>query len=423
MMSTENEVDQIFGEIAVTPAEQTAKTHPKKSKPKANENEGGALPIQIHLVAPEKVGEGIMNAHIEYKIQVKTTLPQYKSNEFAVVRRFKDFLWLREYLLENHKGYLVPPLPEKQIINRFNAEFIEFRRRELERFLNRIIAHPILVQSAGLQKFFESAESLSAPKAAPAKGEKKGGGFFSMLNSTVETISHITAPQNEPDQWFDAKKNYINNLEAQLTGLAKATGSVVKKHRELGLAYAEFATASSLLSSTEADHSPWISNSFNKLAEISTSVSNLQEALVDNETVFFEDSIRDYVRIIGAAKEMLQARTDKLISYQSATKNLESKKEKQDQGKGNPKLSQEIEAAERRVEDTKAEFNTVSDICKSEIGRFERTKAIEIKRMLVKLTQTNINYELQIIDQWKKYLADELSSDPESTENGVETPF
>jgi len=37
--------------------------------------------------------------------------------------------------------------------------------------------------------------------------------------------------------------------------------------------------------------------------------------------------------------------------------------------------------------------------------------------MLVKLAQSNLNFGVQYVDQWKVFLANELSMDPESVEN------
>ena len=57
---------------------------------------------------------------------------------------------------------------------------------------------------------------------------------------------------------------------------------------------------------------------------------------MDNEVVDFEERLRDYLRILGAVKEMLSVRSDKLALYQS----LEMKREK-------TKNSREIEEVKK----------------------------------------------------------------------------
>jgi hypothetical protein len=90
----------------------------------------------------------------------------------------------------------------------------------------------------------------------------------------------------------------------------------------------EFGTVCSLLSSSEADHDQYVSNNFQKLSEISQQISTLDDKRINNEILFFEDSIRDYLRILSSVKEMLDARNEKLSIYQNYSKQYESKEEK-----------------------------------------------------------------------------------------------
>jgi hypothetical protein len=47
----------------------------------------------------------------------------------------------------------------------------------------------------------------------------------------VEAITATLSSQSEPDQWFDAKKNYVLGLEKQLLVLLKATSSLILKQK------------------------------------------------------------------------------------------------------------------------------------------------------------------------------------------------
>ena len=104
------------------------------------------------------------------------------------------------------------------------------------------------------------------------------------------SVSQAMTSQSEPDQWFDAKKNYIASLEAQFTTLTKSTSTLLKKRQgirflriykeELAQATHDFGISSSLLSSSEADHDKATSDSFNRLTDISEQISSLYEKLV-----------------------------------------------------------------------------------------------------------------------------------------------
>ena len=80
--------------------------------------------------------------------------------------RFSAFLSLRDGLLEQLPGVVVPPLPEKQVMNRFAPEFIEKRREMLEIFLQRIAEHPLAANSEKVHAFLMWPEALRAPVAA-----------------------------------------------------------------------------------------------------------------------------------------------------------------------------------------------------------------------------------------------------------------
>ena len=45
-------------------------------------------------------------------------MPEYQGPEKIVIRRYSDFVWLRDRLFEKYKGVFVPPLPEKSAVGK-----------------------------------------------------------------------------------------------------------------------------------------------------------------------------------------------------------------------------------------------------------------------------------------------------------------
>jgi hypothetical protein len=70
-------------------------------------------------------------------------------------------------LLAMCPGIIVPRLPEKQAMGRFEHEFIERRRAELERFLVRIAMHPDLARSGPFLEFCTTATAVCRPPLLP----------------------------------------------------------------------------------------------------------------------------------------------------------------------------------------------------------------------------------------------------------------
>lgn len=73
-----------------------------------------------------------------------------------VARRYRDFLWLYNQLTLGNPGVIVPPVPEKHALGRFQDDFVESRRMALERCLQKIVAHPMLYGDPDLKVFLES---------------------------------------------------------------------------------------------------------------------------------------------------------------------------------------------------------------------------------------------------------------------------
>lgn len=64
-----------------------------------------------------------------------------------VSRRYKNFDWLHERLMEKFCLIPIPPLPDKQISGRYEEQFIEHRRAQLQQFVDWVCRHPILSKS------------------------------------------------------------------------------------------------------------------------------------------------------------------------------------------------------------------------------------------------------------------------------------
>ena len=169
-----------------------------------DEELGGDAFIEVSLAEPHKVGDG-MSSYLAYRVTTRTNLNYFKRADFSVTRRFSDFLGLHEKLSEKHlcRGRVIPPAPEKSIVGstkvkmssasssssnevqppqscpaghsfvsagspssggggdvNSNSEFTVRRRFALERFINRVAAHPVLRRDNIFIEFLESGREL-----------------------------------------------------------------------------------------------------------------------------------------------------------------------------------------------------------------------------------------------------------------------
>lgn len=85
----------------------------------------------------------------------------------------------------------MPPLPEKQAVGRFSSEFVESRRRALEKYLERISKHPELSTSEHFVTFLQTDDASFAKLKEDSKAAKPAlsSTAAKWLENKVQSIS------------------------------------------------------------------------------------------------------------------------------------------------------------------------------------------------------------------------------------------
>ena len=127
--------------------------------PPARQDSGsGNTPGLISMVVDEALHEGFGPAkHTTYRL---TTTLKKTSTTSTCRKRFSHFIALRAAMVEAKPGLVIPPLPEKSVMNRFESDFVEDRRLMLEVFLNRVVNHPVAVLLPALAQFLGWKEDI-----------------------------------------------------------------------------------------------------------------------------------------------------------------------------------------------------------------------------------------------------------------------
>ena len=143
-------------------------------------------PFRVLVHTPEKRTNAITGSYTIYHVTAlfyperapDDTSPPAPPTRITVHRRFSHFVFLHTALSRRLPGIALPPLPEKQYAGRFSQEFVEARRGDLERYLSRVVRHPV-ARYAEAVTFFLSCdneqewrrqvpEHLNLPPAGPA---------------------------------------------------------------------------------------------------------------------------------------------------------------------------------------------------------------------------------------------------------------
>jgi hypothetical protein len=137
---------------------------------------------------------------------------------------------------------------------RFAEDFVEYRRRELERFLQRVASHQRLIASAELKVFLQAgadewaqakAQGLQFDDDEREKPESKSGfgRIGSFLNKKVQDyqaggFAALTGTYVEIDNGFAEKQRFFNALENELSRLIAATELLVSSRQCMPMLYA-----------------------------------------------------------------------------------------------------------------------------------------------------------------------------------------
>uniref|UniRef100_A0A6B2L5X0 PX domain-containing protein n=1 Tax=Arcella intermedia TaxID=1963864 RepID=A0A6B2L5X0_9EUKA len=398
--------------------EQVKAIYDDLSQPPVQSEEPASVPqIKCLVMKPQKVGEGI-NAYVSYTISFQ--YPGGDNKTFT--RRYSDFDWLHDSLKLDFPQYIIPPLPEKVLFDRFTSENVEYRRKELERFLNRVMNHPAFPSSNHIKTFMTATETymegerLKPRSAVPGPIQKKEDepkGLFELVGKFSSTItSVVTRPSvelKEVDPWFDKQRAYVSNVEQHLQVLVDRSNQNTKKKSEMVSTLEDLAQSASLACGAEIDIDPELAKYWSKLSEIMGQMSLLTKELAQSETESFEYQVKDYVRLSTAAKQLLENRQAALLRLQVAQADVTVKTEKQEKGKNTSKasaLNADLKEATNSLEVSNSEYNVINESAKKELNTYKDNKSAQVKEAFKDLVTINLNYQLRMANLWKELLVD-----------------
>jgi len=378
----------------------------RETQPSVSIEQAAKPSFDITVGDPHKVGD-LTSSHIVYQVRTKTSSKAYRQPEFAVTRRYRDFLWLYNSLHENNPGVVVPPPPEKQAVGRFDSNFVESRRSALERMLNKTAAHPTLQHDGDLKIFLESEAFNVDVKHKERKeplGESKG--MFAGLVGSVGGGGKFV----EQDDWFHERRVYLDALENQLRALLKAMDTVVMQRKALAEAAGDFSASLHALSTVEL--SPTLSGPLEGLSDLQIRIRELYERQAQQDVLTLGITIDEYIRLIGSIKQAFSQRQKAFHSWHAAESEMQKRKSTQDkvlrQGKTQQdrlnQLNADVTDAERKVHQARLLFEDMGRLMRGELERFEREKVEDFKSGVETFLESAVEAQKELIELWETFL-------------------
>ncbi|KAL9425374.1 hypothetical protein AB3S75_032349 [Citrus x aurantiifolia] len=369
--------------------------------------------LSVSVTDPVKLGNGVQ-AYISYRVITKTNFPEYQGPEKIVIRRYSDFVWLRDRLFEKYKGIFIPPLPEKSAVEkfRFSAEFIEMRRQGLDLFVNRIASHPELQQSEDLKTFLQADEETMERLRSQDTGyfKKKPADLMQIFKDVQSKVSDVVLgkekPVEESNPEYEKLKHYIFELENHLAEAQKHAYRLVKRHRELGESLSDFGKAAKLLGACEGDA---LGKAFSELGMKSEALSVKLQREAHQLLMNFEEPLKDYVRAVQSIKATIAERANAFRQQCELAETMKLKEINLDKLmliRSDKVGEAEIEYKELKAEseDSTRRFETIVRLMNEEVVRFQEQKTLDMGIAFHNFSKGQARLASSIADAWRTLL-------------------
>ncbi|KAJ1813448.1 Vacuolar protein sorting-associated protein vps5 [Coemansia sp. RSA 2598] len=380
--------------------------------------------FSISVTEPVKVSDSL-KSYIVYKVRTQSDAPMFRDNDMVVRRRYRDFDWLIQELVARHPGIIVPAIPEKQSMGRFEDEFVEARRAGLESCLARISQHPVLWCDDVFRLFLEADDFPTKARiitenrvAAEITGT---GPPLSGSNSSSSSLFGDAwggSKYKEKDEWFAKRMQELDAIEEELKALLRALEYSQKQRRELSIAHGELGEAYLKMAGQELSKS--LSNGLTEMGSLQQKLRALQSRQGVADFASFQLTTEEYVRMIGSVRTAFSARGRAYILWQNSLADLIKRRKVlegfvQHPSRSNPdrilQLKAEIARAEIKTEASRNAFDDVSLILKREVARFDICRVRDFQAAIEAYLLSLIETQEEIVDLWESYLASLANAD------------
>lgn len=302
-----------------------------------------------------------------------------------VSRRYKNFDWLHERLVEKYCLIPIPPLPDKQISGRYEEQFIEHRRAQLQQFVDWVCRHPILSKSDVWMHFLtcKDQKKWKAGKRSAEKDPLTGPTFCAAIRITPEKALLPTVV----DSQIESCKNFTVAMDGAVKLMESASSDQVSKYanlyrkdyQRLGDCFSEFAKALDI-DERRVSTGYSLSQSVGNTAGILISIGKMYEDQAKRDWQPFCDKLHVYRGILSSFPDIL-----------SEHKNAQQKRKECEKLAYDQKMSNlQIQEVNRRVD-----VMTVSVL--AEQSHFRQERDSHLKEAMKTLLAEQVDFYMTII--------------------------
>lgn len=425
------------------------------------------LPLMVCVSEPVKREAtgllGMKASHIEYLVTTRSRLPGWSAPEVSVRRRFRDVVALAELLKAKFRGFFIPPRPEKNAVEgqRMSDAFVEERRLGLQKYLQKLAAHPVIGLSEELRAFLELPGELGAnmrwvrlmpPSASIIEGTAK----FSMqligreskvvdpvaaaqpaarskdlMRAMKEAAQGMRGGREVPLEELDLRRlrEAAEDMREQLGLTSKAAEKLVGKldalgstAGDLGLSLFKVAKFEEAEGGALAAFTGTLRFSSGLIADQKRTAAALVRvskmlSKVTGRTAQELGTLHDALAAMPAAVRGYMSREHQMLTWHTLAGDLEAKQRAlaeldKIKVKRVDELQGDISCLELSIGAAKAEYDKIKAANLSETARFAAERRAEYCQMLEAFTATQVAASERLAEVWVQ-LAGELGASPE----------
>ena len=316
------------------------------------------------------------------------------STGHLVARRYKHFTWLHDRLHEQFAGVSVPPLPDKQVQGRFQADFIENRRRGLQRFLNRVANHPVLGASSVFRHFLSVTDQKQWKSGKRRhEAEASASKFLSsvQLDEPLPPTKDVTLESCFAfSHWLDKQ---VAEMQKEINELCKSEQGRFQSYSRLAVGMAKFGERGGGGGGRPGYKAFWadsegpavtVEETLDGVAEVGAGLQAFSDMLhdqLDRDSQALYDLVREYAGVLKTIPGLKK-------QHENAWQDYKAAKTKDTVG------HDELEGIRTRC-------NVVSSVVMAEFRHFHESFVTDISRGMRQYLRQKADFHAEAATVWK----------------------
>uniref|UniRef100_A0A8D3ALS8 Sorting nexin n=1 Tax=Scophthalmus maximus TaxID=52904 RepID=A0A8D3ALS8_SCOMX len=342
---------------------------------------------------------------VKFTVHTKSTLPNFKQNEFSVVRQHEEFIWLHDSFVENEEyaGYIIPPAPPRpdfdasreklqklgegegsmtkeeftKMKQELEAEYLAIFKKTVamhEVFLCRVAAHPVLRKDLNFHVFLEYNQDLSV------RGKNKKEKLEDFFKNVVKSADGVlVAGVKDVDDFFEHEKTFLLEYHNRVKDASAKSDRMIHAADDINrMASSLYALGTQ--DATDICKYELLSSTFSELLILS--FQKIEARVAADEDLKLADLLKYYLRESQAAKDLLYRRSRSLVDYENANKALDKARAK----------NRDVLQAETSQQLCCHKFEKISESAKQELIDFKTRRVAAFRKNLVELAELELKH-------------------------------